>query len=99
LCFGLGDPVLKFGARGFRSGAGSGRPGCQPKEARMKLERRIEGTKVGDGRDDIQRDDDDRYDTRHSRTLRMQSGSVDRDNQDDPLRGKSDGEILMRYEF
>lgn len=67
----------------------------------MKLERRNEGHAVRDageeelqGRDQIR--DDDRYDTRHSRTLRMQA--ADRENED-PLRGKSDGEILMRYEF
>ncbi len=69
----------------------------------MKLERRNEGYSVRDTRDEelqIERDrdrerDDDRYDTRHSRTLRMQAAERD----DDPLRGKSDGEILMRYEF
>jgi hypothetical protein len=67
----------------------------------MKLERRNEGSMVRDvreeelQRDRERRDDDDRYDTRHSRTLRMQSAERD----DDPLRGKSDGEILMRYEF
>jgi len=77
-----------------------------PKEAQMKLERRNEGNLVRDARDEeLQKDrerdqqrDDDRYDTRHSRTLRMQASAADRDN-DDPLRGKSDGEILMRYEF
>jgi hypothetical protein len=66
----------------------------------MKLERRNEGHAVRDaGEEELQgRDlrDDDRYDTRHSRTLRMQA--ADRENED-PLRGKSDGEILMRYEF
>jgi hypothetical protein len=63
----------------------------------MKLERRNEGTVVRDRREEElqQRDDDDRYDSRHSRTLRMQSAT----DSDDPLRGKSDGEILMRYEF
>ena len=74
----------------------------------MKLDRRNEGNVVRDSRDEgLQLDrererererdraDDDRYDTRHSRTLRMEA--ADRD--DDPLRGKSDGEILMRYEF
>jgi hypothetical protein len=72
-----------------------------PKEAQMKLERRNEGYSVRDTREEEpqrdQRDqrDDDRYDTRHSRTLRMQAAERD----DDPLRGKSDGEILMRYEF
>ncbi len=67
----------------------------------MKLERRNEGHAVRDareeelqGRDQVR--DDDRYDTRHSRTLRMQA--ADRETED-PLRGKSDGEILMRYEF
>lgn len=72
-----------------------------PKEAQMKLERRNEGNAVRDareeelqGRDQVR--DDDRYDTRHSRTLRMQA--ADRETED-PLRGKSDGEILMRYEF
>jgi hypothetical protein len=76
-----------------------------PKEAQMKLERRNEGNAVRDsreeelqGRDQVrdQVRDDDRYDTRHSRTLRMQA--ADRETED-PLRGKSDGEILMRYEF
>ena len=63
----------------------------------MKLERRNEGHVVRDVRDEeLQGRDDDRYDTRHSRTLRMQA--ADRENED-PLRGKSDGEILMRYEF
>jgi hypothetical protein len=73
-----------------------------PKEAQMKLERRNEGNMERDVRDEeLQKDrdrDDDRYDTRHSRTLRMQASGPDREN-DDPLRGKSDGEILMRYEF
>ena len=61
----------------------------------MKLERRNEGNVVRDSRDEELRRDDDRYDTRHSRTLQMQAAERD----DDPLRGKSDGEILMRYEF
>ena len=67
----------------------------------MKLERRNEGNMVrADREEELQKDrdrDDDRYDTRHSRTMRMASSS-ERDAED-PLRGKSDGEILMRYEF
>jgi hypothetical protein len=81
------DRALSGGALGLTN----------PKEAQMKLERRNEGNTVV-VRDELQweRDkDDDRYDTRHSRTLRMQAAERD----DDPLRGKSDGEILMRYEF
>jgi hypothetical protein len=66
-----------------------------PKEAQMKLERRSEGNVVRNARDEELQRDDDRYDTRHSRTLRMEAAERD----DDPLRGKSDGEILMRYEF
>jgi hypothetical protein len=64
----------------------------------MKLERRNEGNVVRDSGAEELRRDDDRYDTRHSRTLQMQAAERDQ-RDDDPLRGKSDGEILMRYEF
>ena len=63
----------------------------------MKLERRNEGAMERDRREEElqERLDDDRYNSRHSQTLRMQAAT----DSDDPLRGKSDGEILMRYEF